>query len=802
MNDLRFALRQLIKTPGFAVVAIFTLALGIGGTTAMFSFANTLLLRPLPYPQPELMAQVFRMTRESPRGSFAPADYLALRRAETRYGVLAGYRSSHRALPETEQPAEWLDASASLFAVLGIGPELGRVFTATEEIPGNDRVVVISHDLWQDRFGGDPAVVGRKIRSGQENYEIIGVLPSAATDHRLFGQAGLFSTLSFAGNTRLDRTSRSIQVLGRRQAATTEAQAAAVIGTLGSQLAADFPAENADSALRLEAVQASTTGPTGRAIVAMLLGLSTCVLLIACSNLANFQLARTIERTRDFAVRSALGASRRQMLWPLFFEALFLSTAGGAGALLVAVWTTDWLRAALAHGIGSSIDFPLDWRVVSFAVGASALTLMAVCFAPALFIFRLDHNERLKSGARGATTGRVQQRFRHALIASQFAFALTLAAGAGLFARGITKHFSADQGWDASRGVQAELRVPAAGYDADTKAAEFQRALVERLRSVPGVASASFSHALPFLGFRELDHFVAEGATAQAWSDSMGAMINGVSPDYFSVTRSRLIAGRTFRDTDNASAPKVAIISESLARALFPADNALGRRVAVADAKDREWLEIVGVAADVSSADVAQRLIPTQLYQPSAQKFQRDGFLAVRFFATTSSADIEAIRAAVSALDASIPLRNLLPAERAMERVTSQMKICRQLLTAFAALGVLLAVIGIYGMIARLVVQRTGEIGIRMALGAQVVDVMRLVLQSGIRIAAFGVCIGLGGAFGLSLLLSKVLPTMQTNGGAIIAIAGLALLAVALAACWLPARRATMVDPMVALRAE
>ena len=534
----------------------------------------------------------------------------------------------------------------------------------------------------------------------------------------------------------------------------------------------------------------------------MLLGLATCVLLIACSNLANFQLARTIERTREFAVRSALGASRRHLLWPLFGEALFLSTAGGAGALLVAVWTTDWLHAALARGIGSSIDFPLDWRVVSFAAGASALTLLAVCLAPALFIVRLDHHERLKSGARGATTGRVQQRFRHALIASQFAFALTLAAGAGFFARGITNLFRADHGWNASQVVQAELQVPAAGYEADAKIAEFQRTLVERLRRVPGVAAASFSHALPFLGFRELDHFVAEGVTAQANSGSREAMINGVSPDYFSVTRTRLVAGRTFHETDSASAPKVAIISESLARALYHADNPIGRRVAVADAKDQEWLEIVGVAADVFSADVAQRPIPTQLYRPSAQIFQRDGFLAVRFFATPSSPDVEAIRAAVSALDGSITLRNLLPAERAMERVTSQMKICRQLLTAFAALGLLLAVIGIYGMIARLVVQRTGEIGIRMALGAQVEDVMRLVLQSGVRLAAIGIGLGWGGALGLSVVLSKVLPTMRTNGAAVIATAGFALLAIALLACWLPARRATRVDPLVALRAE
>jgi predicted permease len=800
--DLKFAFRQLTRSPGFTAVAIFTLALGIGGTTAMFSFANTLLLRPLPYPEPELMARVFRTTPESQYGSLAPAEYLALRRAEAGYGLLAGYRTSTRALPDTDRPLDWVDASASVFAVLGIQPELGRFYADAEELPGRDRVAVISHDLWQDRFGGDPNVIGRAVRGGKENYEIIGVLPAAATDHRLFGQVGLFSPLGFTKEAQQDRSTRSIQVLGRRHATLSDAQADAVIGMLGNQLTEDLPAPDTVSALRLEGLQVSATGPTGRAIVAMLLGLATCVLLIACSNLANFQLARTIERTRDFAVRAALGASRRQLLWPLFLESLVLSAAGAAAALLVTLWTTDWLRNALVHGIGGGINFPLDWRVVAFAIGAAALTLLAVGLAPALFILRMNTNERLKSAARAATPGRSLQFFRHALIASQIAFALTLAAGAGFFARGITNLFRTDHGWEATRVVQAELLPPPAGYRTEMQAAEFQRALTERLRRVPGATSASFSSALPFLGFREMDHFVGEDTAAPANGGSVETMINGVSPEYFTVTQSRLIAGRAFRDTDNLSAPKVAIVSESLARALYPAGNPIGRRVAVAGTGEPAWLEIVGVAADVTCADVARRNIPAQLYQPAAQNIRGEGFLAVRFQAPPTSAEIEAFRAAISAFDAPASVRNVLTAPQAMTRVTSQMDICRQLLTAFAALGLVLAVVGLYGTVARLVIQRTNEIGIRMALGAQVADVMRLVLHSGARIALVGIGLGWAGATALAIILGRVLPTMQTDGTSVIAGAGPALLFIALAASWLPARRASKVDPLVALRAE
>lgn len=799
MSAWKYAFRQLAKSPGFTAVGVLTLALGIGVTTAMFSFVNSLLLRPLPFPAPERLVKLFRTTPESPHGALSPADYLDLRRAESAFGRFAGYRSTERLLEGSDQPAEWLNASASFFDVLGVQPKLGRFFNSSEETPGKDRVVVLSNDVWQERFHGERDIIGRTIRSGRDSYQVIGVLPAAATDFRIFGSVGFVTPLSFDRTAAVDRSHRSLQILGRRAAQLTSAQGDAVVQALGAQLAADYPAENAGSGWRLEPVQAVVTGPTGRAIVFLLLGLSSCVLLIACSNLAGVQLARAIGRTRELVVRSALGASRRQLLQPLAAEALILAAAGSAVALIVTMWTTDWLHAVLRRGIGSSPDFPLDQRVLLFAVGTSVLALIIATFAPAVFAFRLDPNEGLRSGARGMTASPRQQRFRRALIMAQFAFAVMLVASAGFFSRGITNLFRQNHGWDASHVVQAQLQLPAGTYDAPGALSQLQRKLVERLSNSPGVQSASVSSSMPYLGFRELDHYVTDLAAS---STTVSALINGITPGYFSVTGTRLVAGRNFRDTDTENSSKVAIVSESFARAAFPGKNPLGQRVAQSDSNPREWIEIVGVARDVSSADVARQPMNAQLYQPVAQAPRFDAFLAVRFADANVTQAFEAMRAAVEAIDPQVHLRELQTAERFMGRTTSQMEIVQQLLTAFAGLGLVLAVIGIYGVIAHQFAQRTGEIGIRLAVGARAADVRNLVLRSGGRIAVIGIGLGLLCTAVLARLLTAVLPTMEINAAFVIASAGATLLVAAFAACWIPARRVAKIDPMIALRAD
>ena len=801
LQDLRFAARRLLKSPGFTVIAILTLALGIGLNTSMFSFVNTLLLRPLPFPDAAQLVKLYRTTSQNQYGAFSPADYLDLRSDEAGFGRFAGYAISTMTLADTTRPVQWLRVSADLFDVLGVRPELGRTFRPEEEINGNHRVAIISYGLWQDRFGGAHDIIGQTARGNGETYEIIGVLPASATDHRLFGQDGLFSPLSLSDEIRGVRSTHWINILGRRAHEVSAAQGDVFLATFCARLAADFPVENAESGWRAVDLPLAITGPTGKILVFMLLGLSGCVLLIACSNLANFLLARTIERTRELAVRAALGASRLQLIRPLAFESLVLATAGGGGALVVAVWTNNWLRSVIANGGGPAFDFSLDWRVLSFALGVSALTLLFFGIAPALFTMRVNTNATLKSGGRGATTTRGHQQFRSVLLVGQFAFAAILLAGAGFFVRGSVNLLKQHHGWESDHVVQALIVLPTDKYSDGAKISAFHRQLLERVEHLPGVESASFSYGLPYLGLRDSVQYLVEGRDLPSKGQELGARANGITASYFKVTGTRLVAGRYFSDTDTVGSPMVGIINETMARVLFPGENPIGRRLRRVGAESHERIEIVGVVADVLSADVEQAPADFQVYHPMMQEPRHGSMLAVRTTGEPGSA-IESIRTAISALDADLPVRDLMTVNRNIESVTSQMYLCQQLLTCFALLGLFLATIGIYGMIARLVVQRTNEIGIRMALGAQVHDVIGLFLGSGVRIAMLGAVIGLLGAFGLSRLVASMLPGMQTDDGLVVAAATTLLVAVALVACWLPARRAAKVDPVVALRSE
>jgi predicted permease len=558
--------------------------------------------------------------------------------------------------------------------------------------------------------------------------------------------------------------------------------------------------ENANSTWRAEPLPDSATGPTGRAILSMVLGLSGCVLLIACANLASLLLARAIDRTREFAVRTALGASRLQLVRTLAFEAFLLAGMGGLAALAVATWTMGWLRSLIVSGGGPAFAFPLDWRVLGFAAAASMVTLIFCGTVPALFVGRLGPNATLKAGGRG-TIGGAPRHVRHGLLVAQFALAMILMAGSGFFLRGMANLRTAHFGWNADGVVQTEIRLPPERYPDDASVLAFYQELVARTELVPGIESASVSYGLPYLGLRGAGRYAADDQTPDKLVIS--ALVNGVSASYFSVTGTPLVAGRVFGPTDSASSQKVAIVSESLARALFAGANPIGRRIAGVDAQPTEWLEIVGVVADVRPIDVAEPVSPYQLYELTVQSPRRDATLAVRTVGVTAASVMTSIRATIADLDRDLVARDLIPITAKMDReAISAMSMVQQLLTAFAATGLLLAVSGIYSAMMRMVSQRTGEIGLRMALGAQVASVMGLVLRAGFRIVAIGAGLGLFGAMGLSRVLASVLPGMSMNG-ALVSVAALAgLMTIALLACYLPARRAARVDPIVALRSE
>jgi putative ABC transport system permease protein len=805
LGDVRVALRSLSRAPGFVLIAVLTLGLGIGANTSAFSLINEVFLRALPYPDSGQLDRIYRTTPQNSRGGVSPADYLDLRPQLRGYGEVAAYAFADMNLSEPGQPAETalgLRISDNLFSTLRIQPELGRSFRPDETVLGNHRVLMISHRYWQTRFAGDARIIGRTVRLDGEVHEIVGVLPDTLKDWRHLGPYDVFRPLALTEAETTDRSATWLRLVGRRSRTLTRAQTDGFIANFGRRLAADFPAVHAASTWRTLPLEVAVAPDNGPGIFAMLIGLSGFVLLIACSNLANLLLARTMARAREFAVRGALGASRARLLRPLFAESLLLALAGGIFAVQFAMWTNDWLRNYATKAFDQGFVFAIDWRVLGWAFGACLFTALVFGVAPALFALRLDLNKTLKSGGRGTTGGRGHQRFRQALIVGQFALALILLAGAALFVRGIHEANNRRYGWQSDHLVTGTMQLPTATYPGGKEITDFQRLALERLEALPGVASASISYSMPFFGLAEPRKYVVAGrATPQPGHEPV-AVTNGVSPHYFETVGTRVLEGRTFNEGDTLTSPRVFIINLAMARGLFGAESPLGRRVAQAGGKTIEWGEIVGVVGDVQSIYPDRIAVPFQLYRSMAQQPRAVGQIAVRTAAAAPSMLLDGIRTTMAALDSDLPVRELQPAETAIARANYQWQILGSMLSFLAVLGLGLASLGMYSVIARTMAQRTGEFGIRLALGAQVGDITRLVITSGATLALIGSAIGLLGAYGISRLIAAFFPGLQTSNVPVLSGVTLLLVAVALIACYMPARTASRISPTEALRAE
>jgi len=715
-------------------------------------------------------------------------------------------------LSEGARPAEWrntIRVGADFFDVLGVHAEVGRTFGPGDEIRGNDRVLVITHALWRDRFEGATNVIGRSVRCDGEMFDIVGVLPASAYDRRMFGNAGIFRPLGLIDEEKVDRTRPFLTVLGRRDLGVSAKQGRAFVESFGARLAAEFPRENAETGWRCKGLHESTVQASALGLTLMLLSLSGFVLLIACCNLTNLLLARAVARAREFAVRAALGASNPQLLRPLVVESMILAGVGGVVALFASATASNWFRAQALRSGDLPFELRMDWRVLAFAFLVSGVAILSFSIAPALFTTRLRLNEALKSGSRGSSPGRGHERLRQVLVVGQFALAMVLLAGAGFFVRGSDNLLRQSPGWIAANVVEGSIQLPASRYAGEGRVSAFCAQARERLAALPGAQSACLGYSLPYGGLGASSRFVPEGRRESPARSEPPVMVNGVTPSFFDVTATPLLAGRFFTDKDSSKAARVVIVSKGLAQALFPNQDPVGRRVADAESTPSQWAEIVGVVADVHSMDVSTGLGEFQLYQPIAQNEWHDGdgkpaviFLAVRFLGTLSQAMVKSIQSAMNEIDPDLPVRDLIPATTMVERTTAYTDLMRRLLIAFALLGLFLAAIGIYGVIARLVALRTGEIGVRMALGAKSMDVMRLVLGSGIRLALSGAVVGTVGGIGLTRVLGSLLPGMQTDGAPVMVGTTVVLVGCAVVACWLPARRAARINPITALRTE
>jgi predicted permease len=805
LADFRFAFRSLLKTPGFVAISVATLALGIGLNTSMFTMMNIFVLKPLAYPDRDHLVRVYRTTPQIQEGAHSAPDYIELAREGKAFVTLAAFRQWEFTLSEPGRAAQNLMAlrvSSSFFPTIGVRPELGRMFTADEDMPGN-HVIIISHGTWLGTFGGDPGVIGRTVKIDGEPTTIVGVMPRSFNSIFLWGPTEVFRPLALSDTEKQDQNDASLQMIGRCGPGMELGQLNARLRALATRLAEHRAREYRDDSLNAVTLQSTASNSGTRRALGMLLCLAGFVLLIVCANLANLQLARSVARRREYAICAALGASQGRLLRPLLAESMLLAVAGGAGGVLVAMWSNAWITNNFISRAPVPIDISLelDWGVMAFAFAVSALTGLLFGIAPAWLMSRVNVNETLKSGSRGAISDRSQHRVRHLLIIGQFALAMTLLAGAGFFIRSLNLFLGQDLGWNPHGLIQCTIDLPQTAYDTPEKSYSLYTRIQERLGQLPGVKGTAVGYTLPIFTYLTSRGYVVEGREPPPPGHEPVASLNGVTPGFLETLGVKILSGRDFAPTDKFKSPSVVIINESMAKALFPHDNPIGKRIGNLDPNFRAWAEIVGVMPDTRlGAGVISQSTQYVVFCPLAQQTWNYATIAVR--SDKPEALAEPMRRAIEELDPNIPLQMLSTTDKVIAIGTGGMELITELLVGFAALGLFLAALGVYGVIARLVSLRTPEIGVRLALGAQLNDVLWLMFSSGIRLVLWGAAVGLLGAFGVSRLMQSIAPGMPGGNLPVTAAVMAILVAVAAVACYLPARRATKIDPVVALREE
>ena len=807
-EDLKYGLRVLARRPGFTLVAALTLALGIGATTAIFSVVNAVLLRPLPFADPDRLV----VALHDGANPVSPADFADWRDQSQVLSDLTAVEiwGPYLAGPDRREQMGAVRATAGLFDMLGTAPLLGRTFQAGEDRPGAAPVVVLSHGLWQRRFGGDTGIVGQRLALDGVSYEVIGVMPPEFQFPLFWAmKAEMWGPLALADRTGA-RASRSLRVFGRLKPGVTLGQAQAEMGAIARRLAEAYPRTNAGLGVTVLPLHQKVVGGV-RPLLLVLLGAVGCVLLISCVNVANLLLVRASGRNREMAVRQALGASRLRLARQMLTESLLLSGLGGAAGLALAFWATQALTANLpAETLPRQQAIGLDGRALAFTTLMALLTGLVFGLAPALQAGRADLNSGLKEGGRDAAGGGRARRVRSLLVVAEVALALVLLIGAGLMIRSFAQLQRVDPGFDPSNLLTMTVSVTGSQHAEGPRRAAFFGELLDRVRALPGAESASAINHLPLGGDVWGTRFTIEGRPAPAPGEVPGATFRVTRPDYFRVMRIPLRAGRDFTEQDDERAPGVAIVNETLARLHWPGEDALGRRIKLGSPEaDGRWLTVVGIAKDVKQAEWAAAA-RAELYQPylQAAEYLRRPAPHVSYLTLVVRAAGDPMRLApavereVRALDKDAPVAEVATMESVIARKMWQPRLSMFLLGSFAALAVALAAVGIYGVMSYAVAQRTHELGLRMALGAEPRRVLRLVLAQGLKLALAGVGLGLLSAYALTRVMGSLLYGVSATDPVTFAGVAVLLALVALLACYVPALRATRVDPLVALRHE
>jgi putative ABC transport system permease protein len=803
-QDIRHGFRVLGKRPGITLIAILTLGLGIGANTAIFSVVDAVLLRPLPYRQPDRLVFLSESTPQIPDMSISMANLDDWRAMNTVFENIAPYRSNQVVLTGNGQ-AESLrvrEITASLFPTFGVQPILGRALTADDDKPGAAPVVLLSDGYWDRKFARDANILGKQLNLDGEIYTIVGVVPSSKF-HGNWRRFSLFDSLwrhedVEGGAARRDQHP-GIYAVARMKPGVTLEQARAQMKDIGAQLEKEYPITNSTHSVTTESLLSAFVGDVRPALFVLLAAVGF-VLLIACANVANLMLARATERQREMAIRTALGATRGRLIRQLLTESMMLAVVGGAFGLAIAVYVTAALSSSSTISVPRIDGASVNGVVLAFTFCVSLFTGLFFGMFPAWQISRTDVQESIKEGGRSATSGAGHKRVRAALVVGEIAVSMILLIGAGLMLKSFFLVLRADPGFNPSGVLTATISLPDSHYKDRAAQRQFVENLVRKMQNTPGVQAVGFQQ--PLLGGSDTSYYI-DGRPDPNPGQVPSTDIASVTPDSLRAMGVQLIRGRFFTAADDEKAPAVCVVDTTLARLAWPGENPIGKRIRTSSGGPsalNPTQTVVGLVAHVQSYGVDQ---PSreEIYQPYAQRPLQFGSLVIRSAGDPGSL-ASAARAAVQSLDGDLPISSVATLNDIVGENVAPRRLSVTLLGSFAGLALVLAAIGIYGVMSYSVIQRTQELGVRIALGAQPSDILRLVMRSGMTLLLLGLGIGLAGAFSLSRFLQSMLFQVKSTDIMTFASVPVLLAAVAFLACYLPARRATLVDPVVALRNE
>jgi predicted permease len=817
LQDVRYALRLLAKSPGFAAVAILTMALGIGATTAIFSLVDATLLHPLSYPHPEQLVRIqddLPGIRAEDAGISIPEWKDLERSGIFQYVVLQGFGSVN--LTGSSQPSriQFEPVTPGYFALLGIKPELGRTFNPQDPTPGFTLDVVISDGLWKRAFGGDPKILGRSLRLDNDLYRVIGVMPAGFHDPgRTPGQRNteLWAGTGFAADPApppLRNTRLTLDTIARLKPGLTMAAAQsrldALVASLQKQFPDVYPVESAWR-VRLVPIKESVFGNVRQSLI-LLFGAVGLVLLIGCVNVANLLLARASARGREMAVRQALGAARNRLVRQLLTESVLLSLLGGVAGVAILFCTKRFLLQMLPQSLPRLHDISINWSVMLFALGASVLAGTIFGLAPAFEVGRLNLGQMLRLEGRGSRGSREQTKMRHLLVVTEFALSLVLMIASGLLLRSFWELFKVPLGYNPQRIMAVHLWLPVPNdpktdiYGSAAKEAPFLRELLRRGRTLPGVQEVALGldASIPLNHDRNVSPLILEGRETQSKEPPLVER-SDVSPDYFHLLEIPLLRGRLFSDLENEKAPQVAVINQAMARTFWPNSNPLGKRLKVKPSST-SWITVIGVIANARTESLANANVP-QLYLSMYQTTPKELVIFLRGQLDPGSIPAE-VREQVQSVNPELPVYGAQTLADALSASLAQRRFLMEMVASFAATALLLAALGIYGVISYIVSERTRDIGIRLALGAQRENILKMVLRQGLGLAISGAAVGLVGALIASHLMAGLLYGVRPTDPLTFVGVTILLSVVALAACYIPARRAMRINPLIALRYE